>query len=173
MDNWREFFSFNDKGTPLKSFLNTVSRAELANYRVLYIIRPVAEPGVIKFGISDGAGYDRLSGYVHSYGTIGKNKCLGVHLLYLAGVRKKLVAGEAVPWTIKNSQIKKMEKLLKDTLPIVRGRGDERTTAPLSVIRAVMISKGKNLEDEPVVLRRSVRTTQVKPRRQLRSQTQI
>ena len=73
MNNWKIFTEglpnfdndgFSKVGIPLDKFLNETKRSELDNYRVLYLIRTVAEKNIIKFGISDGAGCYRLNGYV-------------------------------------------------------------------------------------------------------------
>ena len=162
MNNWKIFTEglpnfdndgFSKVGIPLDKFLNETKRSELDNYRVLYLIRTVAEKNIIKFGISDGAGYYRLNGYVISYGRRGKNKCNGVDLLFLGGVKKK----EDVPWTIEKSKIKRMEAILKESLPLVMNRGEERTTASVERIKKVMTNRGKSEEDIAIELKRSQR----------------
>ena len=162
MNNWTIFtkdlpgfddMGFSKTGIQLDKFLNNIKRTELDDYRVLYLVRSVAEKRMIKFGISDGAGYYRLNGYVISYGKRSGNKCTGVDLLFLGGVRRK----ENVPWTIEKSKIKRMEAILKENLPIVMGRGDERTTASLDEIKKVMMTRGKSEEDIAIELKRSQR----------------
>ena len=141
--NREYFFDFNEKGTDLGNFLNESVKKELKDMRVFYIVRSVAEPNVIKFGISDGAGYYRLNSYVVSYGYRGRrNSCTGVDLLFLGGTKQH----EHVAWN--NSRVYKLELQLKRTLKTITNRGDERTHQSLDVIKAAML---KNKTDDTVV----------------------
>ena len=143
INGWKYFFDFNEKGTDLGNFLNESVKKELKDKRVFYIVRSVAEPNVIKFGISDGAGYYRLNSYVVSYGYRGRrNSCTGVDLLFLGGTRQH----EHVAWN--NSRVYKLELQLKRTLKTISNRGDERTHQSLDVIKAAML---KNKTDDTVV----------------------
>ena len=142
LNNWKSFLNFTKTGVDLGDFLSPAKQKALKGYRVFYIVRSVAEPNVIKFGISDGAGYSRLNSYRISYGGRSKNRCTGVDLLYLAGVRQH----EHVAWV--NSVVYKMEKSLKDNLKTISDRGDERTRESLDTIKTAML---KNKSEDTVV----------------------
>lgn len=142
LNNWKPFLDFTKTGVDLGDFLNESVKKKLKDMRVFYIVRSVAEPSVIKFGISDGAGYSRLNSYRISYGGRSKNRCTGVDLLYLAGVRQH----EHVAWV--NSVVYKMEKSLKDNLKTISDRGDERTRESLDTIKTAML---KNKSEDTVV----------------------
>jgi len=142
---------FTPTGIDLGDFLNESKKKRLKDMRVFYIIRSVAEKNIIKFGVSDGAGFSRLNSYAIQYGNRGKNRCTGVDLLFLGGTKQN----ENVAWT--NSRVYKMEKQLKENLKTVTGRGDERTYQSLDTIKTEML-KNKS-EDKVVEPRRSQRTT--------------
>ena len=143
LNGWTYVFDFNEKGTDLGNYLNESVKKELKDMRVFYIVRSVAEPNVIKFGISDGAGYYRLKSYVVSYGYRGRrNACTGVDLLFLGGTAQH----EHVAWN--NSRVYKLELKLKRTLKTISNRGDERTHQSLDVIKAAML---KNKTEDTVV----------------------
>ena len=80
--------------------MNLPHKKKLKDKRVFYVVRSVAEPNAIKFGISDGAGYCMLNSYVVSYGYRGRrNSCTGVDLPFLGGTQQH----EHVAWN--NSRV--------------------------------------------------------------------
>ena len=154
MNNWKIYHNFLDKERSLEQFLTKELQKKLYNMRVFYIVRSNLDKNILKFGISDGNAFHRLTSYIFSYGkNIKTQQHSGVGICFLAGVNKR----EEVQW--KNSQIYKMETKLKYELSnkklIVNGRGSERTSASIKQIENIM--RQTKVEDEVTILRRSER----------------
>ena len=89
MNNWKIYHIFLEKERSLEQFLTKELQKKLYNMRVFYIVRSNLDKNVLKFGISDGNGFHRLSSYIYSYGKYIPSKHSGVGICYLAGVNKK------------------------------------------------------------------------------------
>ena len=153
MNNWKIYHNFFEKERPLEQILTKELQKKLYNMRVFYIVRSNLDKNILKFGISDGNGFHRLTSYIFSYGKNVKSRNSGIGICFLAGVNKR----EEVQW--QNSRIYKMEAKLKNELSnkklIVTGRGLERTSASIKQIENIM--RQTNVEDELTILRRSDR----------------
>jgi hypothetical protein len=157
MNQWQVFQDFNNRGTPMETFLTPAMITRLGTSRIFYIIRASLDPTVIKFGNStDGHPATRLRDYIVKYGEADDNPpCTGVKLLYCAGTQRN----PAVP--ARQSQVYDYEEYLKRALRnrpngIVPGRGSERTKVSLTELERTMRLKGQPPE-VAVVPRRSAR----------------
>jgi hypothetical protein len=153
MNNWTIFHNFQEKEKSLENFLTNELKKKLNNKRIFYIVRSNLDKNILKFGISDGNGFHRLTSYIHSYGKYVPSKHSGIGICFLAGVNKK----EEVQW--KNSQVYRMEVQVKKELSkqnlIVKNRGSERTSATIKEIESIM--QQTKVKDIETILRRSDR----------------
>lgn len=146
----------NGKPIELDKYL-IENKKKLKNKLCFYMVSSVAEPDIIKFGITiRGDAYSRLNSYVISYGIRKRNKATGVMLLYLGFTNYN----KNVYYI--NTRIYKTEKYLKQFFrkknAIVRGRGSERVRSAAKSILQVINKKTEEIGDDEITIpRRSTR----------------
>lgn len=157
-DTWKIFY--NGDGVELDNFLAS-NQTKLKGYNLFYILQPQMDKtkNITKFGVALGQGdksYNRLYQYVITYGRFNRtNPCSGVMLFYLAGNKYN----PQVQYN--NTKVYQAElsikRYLKKQKQIVRGRGDERTTLPVSKLKALLDKKASDIQDIVTNLRKSDR----------------
>jgi len=139
MENVKIFVDFNK--VDLDKYLTQSNRKILEQYNLLYILKSKSENNIFKIGKSYGV--KRLAEYIFYLGNVEKNnKCSGVELYYLAGVKKTLYTNP------NNSIIFRKETQLKNDLKEYLIRGTERFRTTQRQIQKILNKKGFMTEEE-------------------------